>query len=233
MPKSFSHAKPFLPAWTLPILSLLVAVAVHGIWAVMPLHLPTPVQGVSAPFITAVTSGEVKDWTPVLFSLPSPDGFSSVVKHVTANVQAPLTSTLELTQRHALDASQFFDQKGLPAFSAGSHYTPVTVEAARVSKAESPLSTGWNLQVVGRPDFPLQFYRDIRIENPERVFELTGEMRFDSFGQVESLFFDPASSPAGVVRSVLPDLRLVRIPRAFAPARLRVRLTYQPQEGEE
>ena len=230
MAQSFPIGKPRLPGWLLTPFCLVVAVGGHVLWLGMEVEMRPPPPGRDAPALTTVTSTQWKDWTPVLFSLPTSKGFSSVLGRVEADVLPPVTSPLKLTERFDFDAREWFDNGVDRSVSLPQpDDRPITTEPLPLRTPSPDGVVGWRMSAPGRPEVQLRFYRDPRLRNPERALRIEGEMRFDSFGQLSSLILEPGSGHHGWVDQLLPDLRQVRVDAGTGDLSTRFRLEYFPE----
>jgi len=229
MAQSFPIGNPRIPGWLLPPCCFLVAVGCHLLWLGLKAELRLPVPGREAPALTTVTSTQWKDWTPVLFSLPTAKGFSSVLGRVEADVLPPVTSPLDLTDRLDLDLRDRFDSPGETSLSLPKvEERPVTTRLLPMHSSRPSASAGWQMRALSRPELRLQFERDPRLRNPQRALRIAGEMTFDSFGQLSSLILDPGSGHNGWVEQLLPDLRQVRLDAGVSSVSTRFILEYVP-----
>lgn len=228
MPRHRPDSKPLLPAWILPILTLGISVLVHSVWSLPDLELPTVMVSESAPPVAILQGKESAEWIPVMFSLPSPDGFSGVVRRLDTNLSPPLSSPLQLTGPASVDPLQEKPRASLSAFPLET--TSLTVMGPHKKRPADSAKTqeGWRLWFPDRPDLRVVLIRDSRIQNPDSAVRLSGEMHFDRFGRLQNLFFEPHSLPAREMDLLLPDVRQIGISQREAPARFRFELTYTP-----
>ncbi|GEM_PF-4786053 len=220
--------KPKLPSWSLPVLCVGISVLVHLGWSVPGLSLPSVQDRSEAPDVVLLQGNGRTEWMPVMFSLPSLDGFSGVVRRLDTSLTPPLTSPVDMAGPTAFDPLAEMKTPALPAF-------PLAQEKITVfgptpdSVASSPvIRPGWSLRFPDRPDLRVVLIRDPRIQNPERAVRLVGEMRFDSFGRLQNVFVEPHDLTAQVMQNLMPDVRQVGISPREAPGRFRFELTFTP-----
>jgi hypothetical protein len=164
--------------------------------------------------LVVVASTSWKDWTPVLFSLPTSRGFSSLLDGSSTDIIPPLASPLQLTSRYELEdvpatASQRLSSDWLQDLPV---LQPVTSLIPAWEPEPKRTVSGWRMTALDAPEVGLWFYRDARLENPQRAIRLEGEIEFDAFGQVSFLALDPGETAREWIMQILPDIRKVRIP---------------------
>lgn len=215
----------------LPVLiCFLLALLVHGLWMSLSLRSPQAAAPPSPPQVTAYFRELPGGWSPTLFSLPSPAGFSGAMRENAVRTAPPLQSPLALTESIRLplpDQEWFLRESGAiprPDTALQTVQFPFTPPAVTVEE-------GWSLRF---PDYPELEVRLSRLpgQTPERLpFGLTGEMSFDASGRLTSLVVDPSPQQDPLLPGVNRVLRRVRVPEATPEERMRFRFWYTPTGG--
>lgn len=230
MARAFPIGKPHFPGRLLPPLCLLLSLGIHALWGLAEFGTPyAPPDDPTAPRMVALPSTTFKEWTPVLFSLPSSSGFSSALGESREEVIPPLDSPLRLTGPAPMDSRSA--RAALPGEASPvepPQWSPVTADSFPPEAAEPPAATGWRLTFPARPDLQVRFVRDARLPSPSRFLRVEGEIAFDRHGLPAFLVVDPPRERREWVEQVWPDLRETQLDAEDAPARVRFRLEYVP-----
>ncbi|WFB37388.1 hypothetical protein P3T73_06400 [Kiritimatiellota bacterium B12222] len=229
----FPVGKPKLPAWSLSMMALLLAFMVHALWVVIPqphLHRETVVPKGK---LYAYPNLDTQRWSPTLFSLPSPLGFSGAIRQREPNVLPPLKSSLILHSPSVVNLDDFFETPGLDIPLSPVSHLPITVYSEAKVLPQPVLSFSWRLTILDGDDLD---YEMVRLPGPPqsaRAVVLHGTMTFDASGQVSSLILDPPLLPQETRSAVLRSLRRVRRLKGEGETRIRFRFAYEPEpEGK-
>ncbi|MCH8528607.1 MAG: hypothetical protein LAT79_15875 [Kiritimatiellae bacterium] len=202
----------------------------HLVWAVMPLPALPPPPPPPAVTFTALTEARPLLASPILFSLPSSLGFSSIALQQRNRILPPLNSPLDLSLHTRLPLEDTYPDSaaGLPALPP----PPIPLQhPLPLPEPDRPARNRWHLRALDdRPDLPpLHMFRPPQIPDARHPRHITGTLQFNEFGQVETLLIDPARTrPAP---DILQSLRHVRIPHQAAPLRVPFELHFQPAEA--
>jgi len=224
-----SSSKPRLPSWCLPILCLGISVLAHAVWSTPGLSLPGEQIRPEAPALVLLQGKGNAEWMPVMFSLPSLDGFSGVVRRLDTSLTPPLDSPVNMTGPTPLDPLASIDPPALPGFPLTQDVLTVLGPAPDPTAEPSVPRSGWRLRFPDRPDLRVVLIRDPRIQNPSEAVRLAGDMHFDRFGRLENVFFEPHDLSAREMELLLPDVRQVGISPREAPGRFRFELRFTPE----
>jgi hypothetical protein len=206
----------------------LLVILTHASWLFMPLgkwpELPTP----TFPALTAFSKPGSQVWSPILFSLPSPTGFSGVTRADPVAILPPLQSPLDLNTRHPLNLDEWFPASPLPPAAA---HPVMPLTPAAFPQPSGPRVTGyvWTLRILENDNPNFLAIRLPRVPAEARALSLEGILDFDRYGQVSHLLIDPPGSPAGQRTEITQSLMLMRLRPEDAPARLRFRLSLEPR----
>lgn len=216
-------------------LSLLIcfglAAAAHVLWLLTPLEYPQPPVRKEAPVVTAYVRELPGGWSPTLFSLPSPTGFSGAMKEESFHTVPPLQSPLRLTE--SLRASP--PEVNLPEqpMTWGERRTPTPLETVLPppDSAAPPERAGWRVDFLNGPDTEVRITR-LPGETPQNgKLELSGEVSFDVSGRVSSLLVHSTKKQDASVREAVNALRRMRAPDAPPDYRFRFRFSYRQPEN--
>lgn len=234
MARTIPKGKPRFPAWALPHLCLLLSLGAHAWWGMARFGPPREAPPARfAPGWVVLPSSSVKEWTPVLFSLPSSSGFSSALGETREEAIPPLGSPLRLTGPAPLPpASPVPELSDLKMDAGPSRPAPVTAAPFSAEAPAPSVSSGWRFSLLERPDVEARFVRDARLPRPSRFLRVEGEIAFDRHGLPEFLVVDPLPSRQAWVEQVWPDLRDIRLDSSDGPARSRFRLEYFPGDNQ-
>jgi hypothetical protein len=214
-----------------PLIAVTVSLVVHGLWALLPFPQLEPVSYIPPPPLRAIPNLDTHVWSPTLFSLPSPVGFSAVLKSMPEPAPAPLQSPLQLLSAYVLDLNGLFPTNGLPPLSSGRPPLAAVFPPAR--PAPSLTARSWELRSHAGAELPVQLTRLLPAPPDGRTLVLTGSLRFDRTGQVETLRLDPpAPAPPEFARDLAAALRRSRLPRGMGPADYVFRLAYVQPEAQ-
>ena len=220
------------PARQLPLLiSFLMALLVHGLWTSVSLRSPQPAAPPSPPQVTAYFRELPGGWSPTLFSLRSPAGFSGAMRENAVRTAPPLQSPLALTESIRLplpDESFFLRESGeLPRTDTQLQTLHFPFSPPAVTLEEP----GWSLRFPDHPELEIRLSR-LPETVPARVpFGVTGEMTFDASGRLASLVLDPALRQDALIPEVNRVLRRVQVPTASPGKRMRFDFRYTPAGG--
>lgn len=227
MPRRYPVGKPLLPARAVSGVALLAALLAHGLWLAPRLETPRAAAPPSVPGLTAYSGRGSQVWSPILFSLPSSIGFSGAIKPGTVNILPPLQSPLDLRARLELNPSELFAPAELPPLPGASEPPPVIVSADKTGR-ETDGPPRWTLSSPGSAEAGFMNARFPPLPEDRAPLVLTGQFRFDRYGQVASLVVDPPAPPAAYPPELLGALWRIRLPRNAEPERrLRFRLAYE------
>lgn len=206
-----------------------IALATHGLWALLP--LPPPPAPPTAPSVsfTALTTPRPLLASPILFSLPSSLGFSAVALQQRPRILPPLNSPLNLSLPTALPQPEpLSTPASTPLLPPDTLSLPIPHPLPLQTSPTRPPQNRWTLRSPQPlpPSVRLHMFRPPRPPADPQPLHHTGTLAFDQYGQVETLLIDPSSrTPAP---DILQALRLVRIPRTAAPLRIPFELHYHP-----
>jgi hypothetical protein len=204
------------------------AVVLHGLWLLLPLDPPPEMTPPTVPALRAYPKPGSQSWLPILFSLPSPTGFSSVTLGGPVTILPPLQSPLDLRTNHSLDVERWFPPRTPPPLSLSPASTALSPLLTPPARAEAPSTYRWTLQRLEEDSPRFQSLRLPRVPSTPRALYLEGVMNFDRYGQVAHLIIDPPGAPEGQRQDIIQSLRQVRIWPDTAPARIRFRLSLEP-----
>jgi hypothetical protein len=222
------NAKPGLPAWTLPLLSLAASLLLHAVWSLPRVRMPTAVPARPALAMTLRQVRGSDEWRPVLFSLPSPDGFSGVIRRLDTRLSPPLETPVTLIEPSPFQPLDFGETARLPDFPLREDAVTLLTPTPPEPVPQQPERGGWTLRFPDRPDLRVVLARDPRIQNPREPVRLSGDMTFDPDGRLLSLLFEPHNRSAREMDLLLPDVRQVTLPSRAGAGRYRFELEYRP-----
>lgn len=231
MPGRFPLGKPKSPSWVLPVLALSLAVMAHAVWLLVPqpaISLRKPVKAIR---LYAYPNLDTQAWSPTLFSLPSPLGFSGAIRQRTSNVIPPLTSPVVLNQTFPFNMEDVFPDPGMKSNPDNSTALPVMVDPSRAFPEEESRPFEWSFRASkGRSaDFELTRLPDAPPHG--KVMVVTGIILFDLNGQVMSLLFDSPDSLGQMRPQILRSLRRLRWLTGGKESLVRFRFEYTPVEA--
>lgn len=203
-----------------------IAGGTHLVWALMPLPALPPSPEPPAVRFTALTEARPLLASPILFSLPSSLGFSSVALQQRNRILPPLNSPLDLSLHTAIPLDSAFPA---PEVSPPPFPAPAPPEHhLALPQTAPPVRNRWQIRALEpRPGLPpLHMFRPPQLPSPLEARRITGTLQFNEFGQVDTLLIDPAPTPPAP--DILQSLRHVRIPLHAAPLRMPFELHFQP-----
>lgn len=207
-------------------LSLVIASLLHLIWFSIPINVPQKTTMAQPPVVTAFLRELPGGWSPTLFSLPSPTGFSGAIKQSDLQVAPPLQSPLHLTESIRLSSTALPPTASSPFPSFSDTQTGVFSSIFPFPEPEPTAVSGWLFQLEEEVPF------DVRISRlPQRVpdevhFEVRGQIFFDESGRLESLLIDPPHRDTQVFQEAVQVLRRLQAPNSDAGRPYRFRFSY-------
>ncbi len=203
---------------------LLLSLLLHGIWAWMPLAELPPAESSSVPPLRALDGSMEETWSPVLFSLPSRIGFSSVLPREQLEILPPLQSPVKLPVQIQgelpLQAPILLSQE-LPANGLGELADRQLISA--FPQAE-PRLRKWTLTQLEGESLQLQLYRMPPPQMASQLSRIEATLHLNRYGQVESCILLQPEQLGDELRSVMLALRRVRSRPGQAGRVLRVAL---------
>lgn len=220
------RAKRIRPDLLHALTASIIAVSGHLIWALMPLPSPPPPPEVRGVHFTALTGSRPQIASPILFSLPSSLGFSSVALQQRNRILPPLNSPLTLSLPTHIPLEDTFP--AAPSRAVPGHASAPLDHQIPFPAPEHPAANRWHLRALDpEPGGPvLHMFRPPQLPPASAARRFTGTLQFNDFGQVDSLLVNPGPVPP--TADILQSLRHVRIPRESAPRRVPFELHFQP-----
>jgi hypothetical protein len=200
----------------------------HLVWALMPLPQTPPPRPARSVAFTALSETRPLLASPILFSLPSSLGFSSVALQQRNRILPPLNSPLDLSLHTDLPAERLPPPPDDDFFPPPPVFSTPVIHPLPLPEAGATLTGRWQLHALSDdPDLPsLNMFRAPPL--PSQPVRVTGTLHFNEFGQVQSLLIDPRPVPPA--DEILQALRLIRITRQGESFRIPFELNFQPAE---
>lgn len=218
---------------TIPMVGCFTLAAVlHGFWLSVSLESPPQTSRPHPTRVTAYFEELPGGWSPTLFSLPSPTGFSGAMKENRLRTAPPLQSPLTLTEDIRVPVPKFSLRPEavleMPRDVEGYVIPPYTVPGKTASAVER-----WSLVFPEDPRLEARLSR-LPQERPEILpYTISGEMAFDASGRLASLLVDPSSQEDPADISIIRTLRRVRAPLAPPGRWIRFSFTYSNTGAEK
>lgn len=211
---------------SIPLLgSFSLALVLHGFWFSISLESPQSIDRPTPARVTAFFEELPGGWSPTLFSLPSPTGFSGAMKDNRLRTAPPLQSPLDLTESIRIPVPKF------------SLRPESTLEMPRNIRGRALLSTPlpamatpgrekWSISFPDAPELEPRLSR-LPENTPENVpFRVSGSMSFDASGRLVSLLVDPASQEDAADLNSIHVLRRVQVSNATPGEWVRFHFTF-------
>ena len=226
MPRANARRPDLLHALTVAA----IAAGAHFAWALLPLPALPPPPTPPRVSYTALTETRPLLASPILFSLPSSLGFSSVALQQRTRILPPLNSPLDLALHTPIPRQKAAPDPHPTPQSLHPHPPPLR-HSLPLPPPALPGTARWQIRALsGQPDTPtLQMFRPPPPPETRQARHVTGVIQFNEFGQVDTLLVDPAPTRPGP--DILHALRLIRIPLPSAPARIPFELHFQPADA--
>ena len=209
------------------ICSISLALLFHALWLSLRLSTPEPQSFNPPPVVSAFFRELPGSWSPTLFSLPSPTGFSGAMKKNNLHTAPPLESPLDLTGSVRLSMPDLSLSQELNRSFAPEESRLKTLGFS-IQPSQPDRVPEWSFVFLDDPEIESRLSR-LPQEVPERIpFELNGEMTFDESGRLLSMIMEPTSFQDPVAGEAIRILRRIQAPEAPAERRMRFRFSYLP-----
>jgi|GEM_PF-1589444 len=230
MPGRFPVGKPKLPSWALPLLALSLTLMVHGLWLVIPQPKLVHIKSSQKIRLYAYPNLDTQAWSPTLFSLPSPLGFSGAIRKSSTNIVPPLQSPVVLNKAYPLKMTDVFPDPGLQSPLNFSGELPITIYPSTPLQVAPIQKSQWRFRVLEGSESEFELSRLPGAPLNRKTMVITGSMSFDGNGQVQTLVLDNPTQAGDLRPQLLRSLRRIRQRTPQENSHIRFRFDYSPVE---